>query len=29
MQMNEAAVYTVANGKVVREAFYYHAEPGK
>ena len=29
MQMNEAAVYTVAKGKVVREEFYYHAEPGK
>ena len=29
MQMNEAGVYTVANGKVVREEFYYHAQPGK
>ena len=29
MQMSEAGVYSVANGKVVREEFYYHAEPPK
>lgn len=29
MKMSEAGVYTVANGKVTREEFYYHGEPGK
>ena len=29
MQMSEAAVYTVANGKVTHEAFYYAAPPAK
>lgn len=29
IQMCEAGLYTVANGKVVHEAFYYHTPAGK